>query len=420
MGPYMNALERRTYPLPGDDHRPSPAGTGDGARQPPGAYCGVCRKKFGSEATLSAHLGSDRHRRAAAAAAQTQPPPQDKAPDEALGSLGRALRLAAKDPAVAAVVLWGVARDLAPHAQQRAGLRRALEGAQRCLRALEADAGLRGAQWPARRLLKTALDCDLALARLAADDGDAARAAGAYEAAVRRFLALDADALAALGRCASPAAMAARAAQVAAALPRKLARPDDVTQALDALDEAGGALLAPGAGPAAARRGLGARFLSRALALARARPDAALRALLHAAAAAAALGAAAFAADCAALVAAAHAAQPGARAHVAAAFAAALRAGDLVRAAGLARALCAAAPEPWARFLADLAARLAAADVAWLAAAARPAWDAAAAHPLAADPDEDRRIRGLVGALLAHLLAPYTWHSPCADKTQSS
>ncbi|KAJ2767442.1 hypothetical protein IWQ56_003329, partial [Coemansia nantahalensis] len=335
-----SVFEHRTYPLPHShragaalakqQHATSPVVGGGGYLSPSSTtlvapdslgdavspsrptgdlYCRVCKRRYGSAATLEAHFGSERHRKAVAASAGSPTRPRGQvtaAADGSLKSMDKALRIAGRDPAVAAVVLWGVAKDLAPDARHRASLQRALEATQGCLRAMDADPGLRGgpaAAWTARSLLKTALECDLALARLLAAEAPACAAAAAYADAVARYMGIAPGALDSVARLRAPQPMAEAASRLAAAVPRKFARQEDVAQALAAMEEAASAQLAFAAGDQAlAQRGLAVLFVRRAFALDKARPADALQTLLAAADAYRWLGADHYANDCAVLL----------------------------------------------------------------------------------------------------------------------
>ncbi|KAJ2717016.1 hypothetical protein H4R19_000271 [Coemansia spiralis] len=419
-------FEHRTYPLPhgqqsGAATTPmSPASPSKGARAGD-LYCRACKRKFGSEATFEVHFGSERHRKAAAATSAQSPTrprgPQSTAlPDGLLKSLEKALRLAPKDPAVAAVVLWGIARDLEPHAECHASLQQALEATQRCLRAMEADPALRnsGAQqtpWTARLLLKTALECDLALARLQSASAKP-RAAAEYAAALCRFVGIEQGALDAVCHARQPLAMAEHAARVVVAVPRKFVKHEDIMQALEAMDEAASAHLAFSTAAddsSLAQRGLAVQFVRYAFALNKELPAVAFQTLLGISSAYRWLGAAHYANECAMLVITHHIDHPSASAHVAAAVVSSIRASDLVRARELLDSFSAKRDEPWARFLTGLVARLVCADAAWLSCDARSEWQALRS---CTGPDGDRPILELADALLASLLEPYSWYAP--------
>ncbi|KAJ1729641.1 hypothetical protein LPJ61_003422 [Coemansia biformis] len=328
--------------------------------------------------------------------------------------MGKALKVSERDPAVAAVVLWSVAKELAQHTQHCDSLLRALEGTQKCLRALEADPGLRSAKgsqaaWTARSLVKTALECDLALARLLSASAKE-RSASEYTAALCRYLGIEQGALDEIGRLRDPLAMSGRAAQVAAAIPRKFAKPEDVAQAVEAMEEVASAQLAFSASAAdnqLAQRGLATHFLRYSFALEKELPDAAFQALLAAASAFRWLGHDYFGNECAMLIIARHMDQPAARTHVATAIVASLRASDPVRARVLLENYNSACTDPWSQFLAEFTARSSNADVAWLSSDAWREWD----NVLLRSPDEDRHILELVEALLTLLLEHYSWYA---------
>ncbi|KAJ2818678.1 hypothetical protein FBU31_005790, partial [Coemansia sp. 'formosensis'] len=172
-------------------------------------YCAPCKKKFSSEATFDAHLQSDKHKKSARQAKVSNPgqlpssSPKAKSTSHpvvqgALSSMKKAQALASKDPAVAATVLWNIANDIAQFGEDHV-TKAALDGALSCMRAMDANADLRGAKgspgaWSARSLLKTMLECQLAQARLESRSNKQL-AASLYADALCCYLGISSDSL---------------------------------------------------------------------------------------------------------------------------------------------------------------------------------------------------------------------------------
>ncbi|KAJ2333717.1 hypothetical protein GGI00_002191 [Coemansia sp. RSA 2681] len=386
----------------------------------PSIYCVSCKKKFASDATFEAHLQSDKHKRAARQAkAGNMPsgslhskPACHPVVQGALKSIKKAQALADKDPAVAATVLWNIAKEIAQFNDDRV-TRTALDGALSCMQAMDVDAGLRGVKgspgaWTARSLLKTMLECQLAQARLESRSNKQ-RAASLYLDALCCYLGISSHSLAIADRDRTPSKAWAQADQLANEIPRKFAKAEDVDQAIGAMEETAAALLAfskaAPADPALMWRSVVVYSLAHAFALQKDRASAAYTAVRCLAALFEGAGLGHFGSECASLVIDHHMQQPESRAMVAAAVVVSLQSLDLVRANCILQKYNHRFEEPWSRFLAELVSKTADADTIWLSTNAWTLWCQVSATC-------DRHIYELVDSAVRMELHPLMWYSP--------
>ncbi|KAJ2005997.1 hypothetical protein GGI02_001001 [Coemansia sp. RSA 2322] len=394
-------------------------------------YCAACKKKFTSEATLDAHLQSDKHKKAARQLKLTNslsntsqlpaksPKPKSSrhpAVQGALASMKKALALANKDPAVAATVLWNIANDIAQFGDDGT-TRAALAGALSCMQAMDANTELRGAKgsptaWTARSLLKTMLECQLAQARLESRS-DRPRSVFLYVDALCRYLGIESSMFDIAERDRNPQTVYLRAARLVDSIPRKFAKTEDVDQALGALEEAAAAMFAfskstPAESTALLWRSVFISFTAYAFALQKDQAGTAYVILQHVVTLFDAAGMGHFGCEGAAFVIDNHIRQPGSRAMVAAAVVSSLQRADLVRASCLLQKYNYRFEEPWSRFLAELTSKTESADTIWLSSDAWLSWCNVSGASMACD----AHIYGLVGNAVRAILDPLTWYNP--------
>ncbi|KAJ1897188.1 hypothetical protein LPJ66_003531 [Kickxella alabastrina] len=392
----------------------------NGANSP--MYCALCKKKFSNEATFSAHKQSDKHRKAARAANPTGGS-ADKEKQQAklhpvvrgaLANMKKAQAIIQDDPAVAATVFWNIAQDIASYGDDSI-TRSALDNALVCMDAMDKDVGRRGAKgspsfWSARALLKTALDCRMALARLDSTL-DGTRAAGHYIDALCQYLGITLGDLDMVAQTHDPLEMSSRADQVARAIPRKFAKDEDVDQAVTAMEEVAGALLAfSSASPndPLAWRSLSAYFLLHAFALSKDKQDAAYVAIQRTVSSFDALGLRHSGCECAVLIIAHHMKQSSARNTVAASVVDSIKADDIVRARDLLWRYNFDFEEPWSRYLAKFVDKVIDADAPWMNASAWSEWrDVAGSSDL-----HSTSVEKLVELALRQELSPYMIYTP--------
>ncbi|KAJ2744102.1 hypothetical protein GGI20_003242 [Coemansia sp. BCRC 34301] len=379
-------------------------------------YCAPCKKKFSSEATFEAHLQSDKHKRAArqATAGSALKPKSAHHPvvQGALKSMAKAQALADKDPAVAATVLWNIAKDIAQFNDDRV-TRTSLDGALSCMQVMDADASLRGEKgspgaWTARSLFKTMLECQLAQARL---ESRTSRqwAASLYSDALCCYLGIASNLLDIGERDRTPSMAWTHADKLVKAIPRKFTRAEDVDQAIGAMEEVAAALLAfSKTVPADATllwRSVAVYSTTHAFSLQKDRGSAAYTAVRRLAALFDGIGLAHFGCECASLVIDHHMQQPGSRAVIAAAIVASLQSLDLVRASCLLKKYNYRFEEPWSHYLAELVCKTADADTIWLSTDAWNLWCQVSSTC-------DRHIYELVDNAVRTELRPLMWYSP--------
>ncbi|KAJ2492439.1 hypothetical protein IWW37_001486 [Coemansia sp. RSA 2050] len=386
-------------------------------------YCAPCKKKFSSEATYDAHLQSDKHKKSARQANtvnSSQSPsssPKSKSTvhpvvQGALASMRKAQALAGKDPAVAATVLWNIAKDIAQFGEDHI-TRTALDGALSCMQAMDANADLRGAKgspgaWSARSLLKTMLECQLAQARLESRSSKQ-MAASLYAEALCCYLGISSHSLDMAERDRNPARACELADRLVNGIPRKFARPEDVDQAIGAMEEVAAALLAFSKSiPALLWRSVAIYSVAHAFALRKDRPTGAYSAVCRLAALFDSAGLGHFGSECANLVIDHHMQQPGSRAIVAKAVANSFQGLDLVRAGCLLQKYNHRFEEPWSRFLAELVSKTADADTIWLSTDAWDEWSLL----FSANAASDRHVYELVENAVRNELRPLMWYSP--------
>ncbi|KAJ2345126.1 hypothetical protein GGF43_005298 [Coemansia sp. RSA 2618] len=339
----------------------------------------------------------------------------DVALEDTLLSMKKAQKLAARDPAVAATVLWKIAKDLAAHSQQRDNLRLAVETTQQCLHQMVDRPDLRGAKgsaavWSARSLLKTTLECDLAAARLLWVI-DRRNAAAQYLSALCRYMGIETSVVAAFANTHDFGEMCTQAARVAKSVPRKFAKPEDLSQALDALEEAASAQLASVSSEPTAlavKLGLAVCLLRHAFAMERQMPDMAYRTVLSTIASLHALGLRYLASECASLIMDHHMSQPDARMQVAASVVSSLKESDLVRAHALLQSYNYRFEEPWSRFMATVVDKAVDADIRWMSDCAMNEWR----DVMLDSTTNNEPIYELIQATLATYLEPYIWYMP--------
>ncbi|KAJ2697069.1 hypothetical protein H4218_004199 [Coemansia sp. IMI 209128] len=386
-------------------------------------YCAPCKKKFSNEATYDAHLQSDKHKKSARQAntsnSSQSPVASPKSKNAvhpvvqgALASMKKAQALASKDPAVAATVLWNIAKDIAQFGEDRI-TRTALDGALSCMQAMDANADLRGAKgspgaWSARSLLKTMLECQLAQARLESRL-DKQLAASLYADALCCYLGIASHSLDMAERDRNPAKARELAGQLVNGIPRKFAKSEDIDQAIRAMEEVAVAFFAFSKSiPALLWRSVVIYSVAHAFALQKDRPAAAYSAVCRLSALFDSAGLSHFGNECASLVIDHHMQQPGSRAMVATAVANSLRDLDLVRAACLLQRYNYRFEEPWSRFLAELVSKTADADTMWLSTDAWGAWSLLSNANATSDP----HVYGLVENAVRRELRPLMWYSP--------
>ncbi|KAJ2063537.1 hypothetical protein GGI17_001612 [Coemansia sp. S146] len=385
----------------------------------PSIYCAPCKKKFSSDATFEAHLQSDKHKKSARQApGSPSVSPKSKSTlhpvvQGALSSMKKAQALASKDPAVAATVLWNIAKDIAQFGEDSV-TRTALDGALSCMQAMDANADLRGAKgspaaWSARSLLKTMLECQLAQARLESRSNKQ-KAASLYADALCCYLGIPRDSLDIAERDRNPIKACMLADQVVNSIPRKFAKSEDVDQATGAMEEVAAALLAFSKTESSALlwRSVAINSMAHAFALQKDRAGAAYSAVRRLDALFDSAGLGHFSSECANLVIDHHMQQLGSRAMVAAAVVNSLQGHDLVRAGCLLQKYNYRFEEPWSRFLAEFVGKTADADTMWLSTDAWNKWSQISSANAACD----RRIYELIESAVQRELRPLMWYSP--------
>ncbi|KAJ2081140.1 hypothetical protein H4R24_002562 [Coemansia sp. RSA 988] len=410
-----------------------------------GLHCEICNKRFNSEETLKAHLGSEKHRKAVAiqqgtltrnnslqastgskGASKKSREPGVKsrgqslstsiiALDVTLQSMREARRIANRNPALAATVLWNISKDLAQHNGQYENLRLSLITVQECLRRMTSNTILRGAKdtkplWTARALLIAKLECDMALARLLLTFDDD-RAIREYISALCEYLGIDTDALDTITLSDDPGNMAKHAAQITQSLPRKFNKVEDIFQALEAMKEVASACLAfsiPDKDGLLVRRGMAVYFLRYAFSQEKGDPDISYETLLAATEALRHLGLNHFGNECAMLIIDHHIDQSDAQIQIAASVVDSLRNKDPIRAESLIRNYSTHSKKPWSQFLARLVAKSMEIDVHWMCDNAWSEWE----QILLDRSKGDAGIYELIEPLLTDILEPYSWNMP--------
>ncbi|KAJ2760648.1 hypothetical protein H4S06_001620 [Coemansia sp. BCRC 34490] len=347
-----------------------------------------------------------------------------KIPTGALESLQKARAIARKDPAIAATVLWNIAKDIAQ--QDLSAVEPVLRDLLGCLQRMEEDPALCGsksspAAWSTRKILKTMLECRLALARaLYVKSHSRVESAEQYTLAVCRYLGISESCVEYPNNERNPSAVSRKALANVSAIPRKFGRQEDVVQAIDAMDEAASALLASsmekkaGEDDALAWRGIGFYFIMHAFALDKGVDEAAYNAVEKLLLAFEFLGMSYFGNECAMLIIEHHMGRPGAQADVASAVVGSLLDNDLVRAKRLLDALNSTAfKQPWSQYMAEFVARRAMLDNLWIY---QDAWDAWTSVSLALQ-KSDINVFMILNDGLDCILSPYKWcYSPaCLD-----
>ncbi|KAI8326124.1 hypothetical protein GQ54DRAFT_307858 [Martensiomyces pterosporus] len=393
-------------------------------------YCSVCKKKFNNESTLLVHQQSDKHRRNArlskqsghAAGSPRGPPKKTQSNAKhhpvvqgAVASMRKAQAIMKQDPAVAATVLWNIAKDIAQYGEDGV-TKLALEKALSCMQSMDANKELRGARespasWSARSLLKTMLECRLALARLESQPAKA-ESAPRYTDALCAYLGVELGAIDGIARDRDPVKMDAAAMAIAKSIPRKFSKPEDVCQAIEAMEEVAGALFvfsgADSRSPLA-WRSMAIYFLVHAFAIEKEKPDAAYRNVNRAISGFSTLHLEHLGCECAVLLMEHHSTQQGAHASVAKAAIDSLLSEDLVRARSILQKYNAQFEQPWSKYLSKLVAKMIGADATWFSIHARSEWDVVVAG---ADSPANRRAHDLVRACLDAVLREYTLYAP--------
>ncbi|KAI9501090.1 hypothetical protein BX070DRAFT_229383 [Coemansia spiralis] len=376
-------------------------------------YCAVCKKKFANPATFTAHQQSDKHKknlRVSSSKSKAQPSKAGKEKQAALESLKKAQAIMQKDPAVAATVLWNIAKDIARYSDT--GLTESvLVDVLDCMRRMESDPSLRGAKgspasWSVRSLLKTMLDCRLALARLLSTNNKE-EAAKQYNLALCNYLGIPKDAVS--NSCAdhSPLEIYKQTSCIAAAVPRKFAKEEDVAQAIKAMDETASALLAFANEDQDALlwQGIALHMLQHAFALCKGNSSAAYNVILKLISCFKAIGMGYFANECAALIIEHHMSESDAKAQVAFAVMSSILSSDLVRAARLAKKYSNACDEPWTRYMEELIKRRSMLDTAWMCNNAWAEWTRASLELKHNDHD----TFAILNDGIDKILSPYKW-----------
>ncbi|KAJ2607871.1 hypothetical protein H4S08_004669 [Coemansia sp. RSA 1365] len=410
-----------------------------------GFYCEICSKRFNSEATLKAHFGSERHRKAKtiqrgnftrdgplqtsfnskgsprksrgpSSKSQEQPlATSTVALDETLLSMKEANRIANRNPAVAATVLWNISKDLAQYSDQFENLRLSLKTVQKCLGRMSTNTELRGEKgtkslWTSRTLLKTKLECDMALARLLMTFNED-RAIKEYLSALCEYLGIDNGTLDTISLSNDPTNMSKRAPQATQLIPRKFTKVEDISQALEAMKEVASACLAFSVSDMDnlfVKRGMAVYFLRYAFAQEKGVLGSAYETILAAASALRYLGLDHFGNECAMLIIDHHIDQPDAQIRIAAAIVDALHKKDLIRADLLIQNYSKHFKKPWSQFLARLVAKTIEMDVCWMCDDAWLEWESM----MLDKPESDIGIYELIESLLTEFLEPYAWYKP--------
>ncbi|KAJ1953194.1 hypothetical protein EC988_003132, partial [Linderina pennispora] len=309
---------------------------------------------------------------------QTSNTHQHPAVQGALASLKKAKGIMQKDPAIAATVMWNIAKDIAEHGDDTT-TRSALEGALDCMERMNADKALRGtkgapASWTARTLLKTMLDCRMALARLEPATG---RAGAMYLDALGEFLGIESKALHGLAQSRDPVSLDTVASKLNESIPRKFGNTEDVGQAVSTIEEVASGLLSFSGGQhedPAIWTGVALYFLLHSFATTKGAPDTAYRAVLTAGEAFKALGLEYLQCDCALVLIDKHWQQNAAKFTAAQAITRSLEMGDLVRAQSILNKTKERWSDPWIQYLAKVVTRSVDSDALWLEFDARDEW----------------------------------------------
>ncbi|KAJ2573341.1 hypothetical protein GGH19_004530 [Coemansia sp. RSA 1807] len=334
--------------------------------------------------------------------------------DTVLTSLAKARKLAPRDPAVAATVLWKIAKDLTVHNEQRTNIQAAIETTQQCLHKMVDRPELRGtkgsAVWSARSLLKTTLECDMVAARLLWLS-DKQAAAAQYVCALCRYMGIEPHVISDLAATHDIREMSARAGAIVKEIPRKFAKSEDVLQALEALEETVSAQLASmGSEPniLGAKHGLAVYLLQHAFATHKQSPDIAYQTMLTVITSLRALNLHYLANDCVTLIMDHHMSQHDARIQVARAAVCALTESDFIRARELLQTYNFQFEEPWSRFMAHVVDKAINADIRWMSERAMIEWQSVVRDSM----QNDSQVYELVQDALTAYLEPYTWYVP--------
>ncbi|KAJ1933474.1 hypothetical protein FBU59_006015 [Linderina macrospora] len=318
-----------------------------------------------------------------------------------------------KDPAVAATVMWNIAKDIAEHGDNTT-TRSALEGALECMERMNADKSLRGAKgtpasWTARSLLKTMLECRMALARL---ETDKEKTATIYVGALCEFLGIEQESINSLKRYSDPISLDAAASTLNGLIPRKFANTEDIDQATSTIEEVASGLLSFSDGQRnsqTAHMGIALFFLLHTFAITKGLPDTAFKTILVIGQAFTALGFEYLQCDCALILIDKHWQQNAAKSTVARAITRSLVMGDLVRTRNILDKAKERWSESWIEYLAKVVDQSIDADTHWLEFDARDEWLSVCA---AASMSLDITIRSLVDTCLSVILADYTFYTP--------
>ncbi|KAJ2572382.1 hypothetical protein IW140_000833 [Coemansia sp. RSA 1813] len=395
--------------------------TDDDAQRP--LYCAACKKAFASPATLATHQQSEKHKKKEyqqqqnpKASRSLQQSQGQKIPKGALESLERARAIMHKDTAVAATVLWNIAKDIAKH--DRSIVESVLRDALDCMQRMEADPKRRGSKgsptaWSSRSLLKTMLECRLALARLLYTNGRTkSESANQYTLAVCQYLGIQENDITNSHTEHTPLTISRNAFGIAATIPRKFGKQEDIAQAIDAVDETANALLALSANgengndDSLAWRGFAFYFLMHAFALEKGNNTAAYRAIDQLITGFESLGMAYFGNECAMLIIKHHLQNHDALANVASAVMGSLLDSDLVRAKRLLEALNnSSSVQPWSHYMAELVAKRTMLDNVWMCQNAWAKWIEISSMLERSDPD----VFVILNDGLDCVLSPYKW-----------
>ncbi|KAJ2879486.1 hypothetical protein FB639_003076 [Coemansia asiatica] len=338
----------------------------------------------------------------------------------ALANIKKAQVLMHKDPSVAATVFWNIAKDISQYGNDSV-TRSSLENAKLCLDMMNNDPSLRGTKgstafWSPRSLLKTSLECQMALARIDACS-NIDRAAESYKSGLCQFLGLQHDKLdfvTASNR--NPKSLEQIASRIVSEIPRKFAKEEDVDQAVAAMKEVASALILFSDGDANSRlasQGLAAYFIAYCFALSRDRSSDAFDCIKVIIQAFRFLRLTYMASECAALIIGHHANEPDFKTLVVRSVVDSILTSDLIRARELIQAFNLKSAEPWSVYLDKLIDKTITADVPWLSELALTEWQQIESSPSALHDPAVQDI--IVSALEQHILAPYILYTPSLD-----
>ncbi|KAJ1828610.1 hypothetical protein LPJ73_008527 [Coemansia sp. RSA 2703] len=287
----------------------------------------------------------------------------------------------------------------------------ALQDALECMQLMDADSNLRGTKgtpsfWSPRALLKTMLDCTMAIARIEMVV-DKPAAAIRYKSGLCQFLGIELKVLEKIGHLCDINMLNKQAVQVVESIPRKFAKDEDVDQAICAMKEVAGALVVCAGGRASssfAWQGLATYFIAHAFARSKSQYDTAYAVIQSIADVLRHLGLVHLAHDCAGLIICFHIEQPDSKVHVAAAVTESILSSDILRARALIDAFNLQTKEPWSVYVGEFIERAIDADAHWMHTDALCEW-----HKVKDSADTpDKNVSVLIDEMLRQSLEPYT------------